>query len=368
MLRGVGALALIASTPIRGLFAGAPSARASGVGTRAKQPAADETSGLLRELILRRALGSDQPWVAMHVVLALGADVKHNGSAVLDDVIAATLKQSTVAGRAYPTFEREVERHPHHFLQILHATGVPYDRAFATPLGRFTRSDLVSGATALFDRAAINDELSWTVSVFTAEFRPRKDRLVSAKGEATTVAELVETHCRDTEAAYADSFAAREGKKPYARGMIQTKACNGTHLLYGLIDALRAGYTDGKMPERVARLVDVTVFRLEAEPALIDATLSRAGGPLARLNADAAKLTFLGHALEDLGYGIRNGVVRLDGKQQTVVTRAHEQLGGIVQRLVLEHDIDQLQVAVPQAYKLVLGDACHALRGLSFWT
>src|SRR5690606_13653794 len=104
-----------------------------------------------------------------------------------------------------------------------------------------------------------------------------------------------------------------------------------------------------------------------AEPALIDASL-RAGHPLIRLNADAAKLTFLGHAVEDLGYGAQHGVLQLTPPQLEVVNEARAQLATIVARLGTEHDLDALQEQVPQAYKILLGDLCHAYRGLRFWS
>ena len=138
-------------------------------------------------------------------------------------------------------------------------------------------------------------------------------------------------------------------------------------MLYGLIDALRDGYAVGDLRGHTWRLTRALMFRMRAEPQLIDASL-RGDQPMVRLNADAAKLTFLGHSIEDLGYAVQNGVFQLDAAQTQVVTQAREQLAGIVSRLTGEHDLDRLQAEVPQAYKIVLGDACHAYRGLRYWS
>jgi len=138
-------------------------------------------------------------------------------------------------------------------------------------------------------------------------------------------------------------------------------------MLYGLIDALRGGYTAGDLHARTWRLTRALLFRMRAEPQLIDASL-RGAQPMVRLNADAAKLTFLGHSVEDLGYAVQNGVFELDASQLQIVTQAREQLAGIVSRLTGEHDLDRLQAEVPNAYKTVLGDACHAYRGLRYWS
>ena len=326
-----------------------------------------ETIGLLRELILQRALSSNDPWVQAHVILALGADIKTGSKYVLDEMVTQSLKTEAVDMKQYPFFPTDVERHPFHFLQIMQLTEVPYDRAFATPVGRFTRREILSGSESLYDPAKITDELSWVVSVLTHEFPQDKDRFKTARGLEIHVTEIVQKHLADTEAAYTETFAAMAGATPYGRGVIQRQACNGTHMLYGLIDALRGGYTAGDLKARTWRLTRALLFRMRAEPQLIDASL-RGDQPMVRLNADAAKLTFLGHSVEDLGYAVQNGVFELDASQLQMVTQTREQLAGIVSRMTGEHDLDQLQAEVPNAYKIILGDACHAYRGLRYWS
>lgn len=326
-----------------------------------------ETIELLRETILQRGLASTDPWVQAHVVLALGADVKSGGKLVLDEMVAQSLRTEAVELKQYPYFPTDVERHPFHFLQIMQATDVPLERAFVTPLGRFTRREILAGSEALLDPKEVTDELSWLVSVLTHQFKQDSDRFKTARGLEVRVTEIVARHLRETDAAYAETFAAMAGATPYARGAIHRSACNGTHMLYGLIDALRNGYTEGQLRAHTERLVRALLFRMRAEPKLIDASL-RASHPMVRLNADAAKLTFLGHAVEDLGYAVQHGVLQLDAAQLAVVTQAREQLATIVARLTGEHDLDALQAQEPRAYKLIVGDACHAYRGLRYWS
>jgi hypothetical protein len=326
-----------------------------------------ESVGLLRELILQRALTSDDPWVQAHVVLALGSDVKTNGKPVVDALVAETLRTESVDVKKYPYFPTDVERHPFHFLQILQVTDVPYDRAFVTPVGRFTRREIISGSEALLDPKEVTDELSWLVSVLTHEFPQDRDTFKTARGLEVRVTDIVQRHLRETETAYTETFAAMAGATPYARGAIQRSACNGTHMLYGLIDALKNGYTVGELRSHTERLLRALIFRMRAEPQLIDLSL-RGNNWMVRLNADAAKLTFLGHSVEDLGYAAQNDVFQLDATQTQAVTQAREQLAAIVSRLVGEYDLDALQAQEPRAYKLILGDCCHAYRGLRFWT
>jgi len=237
---------------------------------------------------------------------------------------------------------------------------------FSTPKGKFTRRQLVAGATAVFDPNQHDDEFSWAICVLTKEFPPAHDRFKTARGQEVVVADLVEDHLKDTEAAYADTIASMESGRPYGRGALQTKACNGTHLIYGLIDAVRDGYSGNDLRARLDKLIAATLFRVPMEQALVDKSM-HGDDEMTRLNADAVKFTFLGHVVEDLGYAQTNGVVQLAPAQLAATARARQQLGAVVHRLTTEHDLDELRAKIPNAYKIVLGDACHALRGMRFW-
>src|SRR5262249_40975563 len=157
-------------------------------------------------------------WVQAHVVLALGADVKSGNKLVLDELVGKTLRTETVEMKQYPYFPTDTERHPFHFLQIMQLTDVPYERAFVTPIGRFTRREILTGSEALYDPKAITDELSWVVSVLTHEFPQDKDTFTTARGLEIHVKDIVLKHLSDTDAAYAETFAAMAGATPYGRG------------------------------------------------------------------------------------------------------------------------------------------------------
>jgi hypothetical protein len=326
----------------------------------------EETVRHLHELILQRALDGSDPWLEMHVVLALGADIANQRGNVLDQAVAQALELSPAGFRRVPHFPLAVERHPFHFLQVMQAKGVPEGRVFVTPLGRFTHREILEGSEALLVPADVSDELSWVVSVLTRAFPPSQDKFVNARGETVVVSQLALRHLRETESAYAGTFAAMEGKALYKRGPLHTKACNGTHLLYGLIDAVAAGYETDDLKSRVERLIAATLFRMKVEPILIDKSLP-GDLPMVRLNADAAKFTFLGHVIEDLGQAYRQKVLAPTPEQLQVIGQARLDLGRLVDRLTGEHDLDALKAEVPNAYRVLLGDSCHAFRGMELW-
>jgi len=334
-----------------------------GAQARAAAAAGDAaTTEALRSLVMQRALVTDDPWVLMHVVLALGPDARGAAGPVLDLVTDQYLTKVERAGRSYPGFPLNVEAHPNHFLEIMEAIAVPPTRRFETKAGAITTADLLTGAKALFAPTMAGPELSWTLSVFTAAMPPDADRFSNADGQAFTVAALVETAAQAAEFGYADTVAAMRGTKPYGRSTLQTYACNGTHVLYGLYDALRHGYEGKGLRERVRQLTKASYFRLGAEVALIDQALGGAGQ---QLNADAAKLQFLGHSIENLRYAERHGIYGPSAAERQQLATAERQLAEVVQRIATVHNLDALANAVPRAYRIVLGDACHALHGLT---
>ncbi len=348
-------LALAGGLAASALAGGRRVAAAAGGGATA-------TAEGLRALVTARAFASDDPWVLMHVVLAFGPDARVAAGPILDVVAARHLVKEERGGRSHPTFPLSVEAHPNHFLEIMDAVRVPETRRFATPAGAITTVDLLAGARALFTPTIAGPELSWTISVFTAAMPPSADRFVNADGQAFTVSALVETAAQAAEVGYADTVAAMRGAKPYGRSTLQTYACNGTHVLYGLYDALRHGYEGKDLRARVRLLTAASFFRLGAEVALIDQALGGAGQ---QLNADAAKLQFLGHSIENLRYAERHGIHAPSAEERQRLVRAETQLAEVVQRLTTVHNLDALAHAVPRAYRILLGDACHALHGLT---
>jgi hypothetical protein len=320
------------------------------------------TIDALRALVTQRALPNDDPWVLMHVALALGPDAKAPAGPILDLVAQRYATKVERGGKPWVGFPINVEAHPNHFLEIIEASGVAPTRQLPSASGPFTPADLFAGAEALFSPAIQGPELSWTLSVFTAHRPPSADRFTNADAQTFTVAALVETAAQAAELGYADTVAAMKGTKPYGRSTLQTYACNGTHVLYGLYDALRHGYEGKNLRDRVRAMTKASYFRLAAEVTLIDQALS---APEQQLNADAAKLQFLGHSIENLRYAERHGIyVPDDGERQQRVT-AERELDAVVRRITTVHNLDVLASAVPRAYRIVLGDACHALHGLT---
>ncbi len=343
--------------------AASPAAQSAGAASASSDALASARADL-RRLVTERALKTDDPWVLMHALLPIGPDARHGDEPVLDYVSRNWIEMVPAGGRSYPRFPLNIEAHPNHFLQIMYERGVAPDRKLPTKGGSITRADLTAGAKALFTPATQGDELAWTVSVLSADLKPDADRFENAEGRAFTVSALIEAELQTAEAGYADTFAAMKGTKPYGRSALQTYACNGTHVIDGLLDALAHGYRGNQLRERVRNLIQAALFRLSPEIKLIDEAIGGAGTPQAKLNADAAKLQFLGHTLEMAAVARMRKIYEPTASEQEQLHAAERQLAAIAHRLATSYDLDSLARQVPRAYRVILGDASHALHAV----
>jgi len=345
--------------------ASSSAAGAAGTATRSSADALASARADLRILVEKRALKTDDPWVLMHAVLPLGPDARHGAEPVLDYVARNWIEMVPAGGKSYPHFPLNIEAHPNHFLQIMYERGVPPNRTLPIKGGAtITRADLSAGAKALFTAATQGDELAWTVSVLSADLKPGSDRFENAEGRAFTVSALIEAELQAAEGGYGDTFAAMKGAKPYGRSALQTYACNGTHVVDGLLDALAHGYRDNQLLERTRNLIQAALFRLGPEVKLIDEAIGAAGTPQAKLNADAAKLQFLGHSLEMAAVARTRKIYEPTASEQAALHGAERELAAIAHRLTTSYDLDGLARQVPRAYRVILGDASHALHAV----
>lgn len=332
---------------------------ASGVAS-AEAPASAQAE--LHQLITKYAVPDPDPWLSMHVVLALGAEVRRGEVPILASAVSDALRVEELGMRRYPFFPLDVERHRFHFVQILQAIDLPREHVFVTPVGRWTHAELTRAACELMDPAPpASDEDSWAVSVLSQEFPPARDSFINARGERIEVGRIVAEHVRATEAAYAVVYAAMQGGS-YRRNALHQRVCNGLHLLYGVIEAGAAGYEVADLGVALPRMLDATLFRARLEDRLVDLSFP-AGVALAQLNADAARLTFLGHLAEDFGRAAQLNVFVPGPAQREILLWVRTELSEVVLRLARQHDLAVLAERAPAAWKALLGDLCHASRG-----
>ncbi|MCB9655148.1 MAG: hypothetical protein H6729_13575 [Deltaproteobacteria bacterium] len=138
--------------------------------------------------------------------------------------------------------------------------------------------------------------------------------------------------------------------------------CGGMHL----IQAVALGTARSRDPAASRRLreqLDVLLFRFEAERHIYDRMIReqpRYAAPLL-----IQKLKFAGHFLETLALAHSWGVFRPSPTEARTIRVAVRDLADTTQALKDAYaNLPKLKKTAPQAYYDLVGDACHAIRGL----
>ncbi len=106
------------------------------------------------------------------------------------------------------------------------------------------------------------------------------------------------------------------------------------------------------------------MYRLQADPDLIDRYYHRlAQVPEVEMFRASAKLKLLGHALECLGYAQANGFLRPTQMERERIGKAAHEVRGL-SAYVGGLDLEAVRQREARLYRQIIGDTCHAFRGL----
>jgi hypothetical protein len=161
--------------------------------------------------------------------------------------------------------------------------------------------------------------------------------------------------------------AMQQSKPMTTQAPVHAFTCGGTHMVYGLLTAMHAGYEGKDRRARLQREVDLLVWRLGADLHLMDRFYRApglAGNPASAWFELDSKLKLLGHAEECLALATRHKVMNLTSAQQTERRTGTAALERIIEDL--EHrDLGEAKAMDRELYQQLVGDMCHARHGLS---
>jgi hypothetical protein len=107
------------------------------------------------------------------------------------------------------------------------------------------------------------------------------------------------------------------------------------------------------------------LYRLQADPELIDRYYREiASAPGVELFRAGAKLKILGHALECLGYAHVHGLWQPSPPARRQIEQAEQAVRGLFS-YVMTLDLAAIRRRQAQLGQQLVGDTCHAVRGLS---
>jgi hypothetical protein len=328
--------------------------------------AARETDPGVRRFIERYAMTPADPWALVHAIRGVGLGYRINGESLAAYVLRTCVRAQEVHQRRYLYIPASIEVHTNMFLKTFLEAGVPASEPFACD-GRLCHlQDLGAGAQALFrfdPRMADRDDLAWSLIAFAELQAPAWE---NAYGERIRLQEVVRFGLQALQEA-------TQGLKPYAAAglplpqklPIHGFTCGGTHLCYSLVVAAKHGYLQAAGEDVLREQLQLLLYRLRADPDLIDRYYRELpAAPGVDLFRADAKLKVLGHALECLGYAQTHGLWQPSALEKKQLAQAAQAVRELLAD-VMTRDLAAIRPRQAQLVQQVVGDTCHAFRGLS---
>jgi hypothetical protein len=320
----------------------------------------------VRGFIERYAVTPEDPWALVHAIRGLGRRCQLPDESAAGYVLRTCVRVREVNARRYLYIPANIEVHSNMFLKTFLEAGVPLSERFACD-GRVVQlRDLGEGAKALFrfDPATVDrDDLAWSLIAFAELGTPVWD---NAYGERIDLGEVARFGWQVLDEASAGLKAAMVARRPLPQKLpLHRLTCGGTHLCYSLLVAAKHGYLPAAGREEPQELVRMLVYRLEADPALIERYYGElAAAPGVELFRAGAKLKVLGHLLECLGYAQVQGLWQPGATERTQLVQAAHEVRNLL-AYVMTLDLAAIRRRHAQMVQQVIGDTCHAFRGLS---
>jgi hypothetical protein len=291
------------------------------------------------------------------------------GGLAADWLLETQLATISHSGRGWLAFPIEVEVHPNMFLKTLLEAGVSLDHPFTHQGTRRTLRDVLESARFLFRPGQVIGDpnmLPWSIIAFSRTTSPAQGTWSNAWGERVDFDAVVEAALRLHEQASLPLLEAMRGNGPLTvNAPVRHFTCGGTHMLYALVASVQAGYVGKDRAERVQQQVNVMVWRLHADLAMIDQFYRQRAGRNGVYWYDLdAKVKILGHGQECLASATRHGVAKLSAAQRNAWRAALATLNRLLEDME-GRDLAEARDVDRELFRQLVGDACHARHGLT---
>ena len=343
----------------------------------------DQALTSLEEAVRKPASDARHPWALAHGLIAFGRDFKADDGRSAVDVIASFAIEKEVGKHKlwlFPARQGEslVEPHRHLLVKSLLETAVPLQRRVKVSKGsEVTVARLVDDARRAAQLPATDRDwhhAAWLLSALIESDQlpgkhapaPTEELTRAALDQLEKDQKVVVDYAGSLDDAFKPGSPLRTAKEK--KTGIYGHSCGGMHLVQAVLSSSqRLGEATAK--KRVRRQLGVLLFRYQAERATLKRLLAQ--HPSQGLLLRGQQLKFFGHIVETLtlarelgSYDPKSeGGQKLDAAMKSaakdVAKVTHELTqGGVYQRL------DSIKRQREQTYLDLVGDACHAIRGL----
>ncbi|MCK6546706.1 hypothetical protein L6R52_12720 [Myxococcota bacterium] len=340
-----------------------------------------ETEAALKKLqdwVLPGASDNRNAWALAHGLVGWGpslkaADGRLAVEAIVEDYIEQKVNDAGKPSWYFPEATPSgvpVEPHRDLVLKTMMESGVPLTRKFKTRDGKtVTPAEIAHDAEARFtfprDDAGWRN-YAWSVySFFLASKGENAKAIKTAQGSVTLLELAARTVARleEEQQFLEEVFAAKAYDKVDKRRQgIYAHHCGGLHFVQAA--ALGASVTqDANLKKRVLHQLEVVLFRWEAERRIYKEVLAEQ--PQYKWLILVQELKFYGHVMETFALARDYGVLPKDAETERKLRMVAADLVDVVAQLEPAYRSQDVlaQVAQQTRYDLI-GDGCHAIRGL----
>lgn len=333
------------------------------------------TKTALEVLVRAGATEPDDPWSLAHGIVAFGPELKANDARLAVDAIVAdyvlTREEDDETIWYFPeqtATRRPLQPHDNLIVKVLAGAGLPLDRSFPVRGGReVTLETLVQSALRTFEKPPSAHEFghqAWTLEAIFATRAP--GTRLELDGWSPTFTEL-ELYAMEALTLLQEFLV-----EPMKQGLPETvekrkqgiyaHTCGGLHLVQAAVrGASRVG--SEALLERAREQLEITRFRFDAERRIYRDTIRDA--PKYRTLLLIQEMKFYGHVLETFGLAAEWGVVTPTEDLNTFIRQVAGDLVDAVRELESAYaEIDAYREQGSQTYYDLIGDGCHAIRGL----
>jgi hypothetical protein len=334
--------------------------------------AANRLSGLVKE----GASEATNAWMLAHGLLAFGKEMKASDGrlaidVIVDDFVEAHQADGKIAYYSFPEKKGEIPVEPHRNMMIkkMLEAGVPLDRTFKPKSSKekITLDRLVSDAEKTFVVPIAERDwrnFAWTIDALIRARGDAKEIAAGAKKYPLKEMALRTIHRVEEEQAFLVPWleSNRPDKVEKKKQAIYGHTCGGLHLIQSGIHAAEyAG--DPNATTLMQKQIALLLFRWDAERRIYRDYIAREPNfaPLLLIQ----ELKFYGHLLEALAFAKEDGLIAADPEMQKEVAWIAGDLLNTLEALdPVYAKAKELEKIRPQSYYDLIGDGCHAIRGL----
>lgn len=329
----------------------------------------------LSKVVMAGAQDPKNPWAMSHGLLAFGPKLKaSDGRLVIDVIVHDYVQLETIANKEVYGFPGQtaentpVEPHPDLLVKSLVEAGVPLTHKFKLKSGKkVTLQRLVDDAAWSFAMPVSDTEwhkFAWSLTLFLQAYGI--EGVVKSQTGDLPVRVLVDRAVNKLELEQAFLLPLKHAGRPdqveKRKQGIFAHTCGGLHFVQAAIQG--AGRSEEKAAIfRANKQMELVDFRWDGERRIYRQMIRTQ--PKYRFLLLVQELKFHGHILETLAMAQQWGVRPADAATRLLAQRVAADLIDAVKDLKPMYDAQEnLKESVPQSYYDLIGDGCHAIRGL----